>query len=212
MTQWNEPEHPASSHIGCDVARFGDDKTVIGYKVDEKVEFWKRRSGQDTMKTADDIIELGETLVRRYRYQRTIPVKVDDSGVGGGVVDRLRQIKRNNPERFEWLDVIPVVFGQRIKHEFYHDSTTYMMSVVKKLLMPYTEEGLPKPVELVLPDDNDLIGQLSTRKYGMTEQSKIRVESKEAMKKRGLHSPDEADCVLLLCLPVKPKRKGDAKH
>ena len=212
MTQWNEPEHPASIHIGCDVARFGDDKTVIGYKVDEKVEFWKRRSGQDTMKTADDIIELGETLVRRYRYQRTIPVKVDDSGVGGGVVDRLRQIKRNNPERFEWLDIIPVVFGQRIKHEFYHDSTTYMMSVVKKLLMPYTEEGLPKPVELVLPDDNDLIGQLSTRKYGMTEQSKIRVESKEAMKKRGLHSPDEADCVLLLCLPVKPKRKGDAKH
>ena len=132
--------------------------------------------------------------------------------MGGGVVDRLRQIKRNNPERFEWLDVISVVFGQRIKHEFYHDSTTYMMSVVKKLLMPYTEEGLPKPVELVLPDDNDLIGQLSTRKYGMTEQSKIRVESKEAMKKRGLHSPDEADCVLLLCLPVKPKRKGDAKH
>ena len=132
--------------------------------------------------------------------------------MGGGVVDRLRQIKRNNPERFEWLDIIPVVFGQRIKHEFYHDSTTYMMSVVKKLLMPYTEDGLPKPVELVLPDDNDLIGQLSTRKYGMTEQSKIRVESKEAMKKRGLHSPDEADCVLLLCLPVKPKRKGDAKH
>ena len=211
MTQWNEPEHPAI-HIGCDVARFGDDKTVIGYKVDEKVEFWKRRSGQDTMKTADDIIELGETLVRRYRYQKTIPVKVDDSGVGGGVVDRLRQIKRNNPERFEWLDIIPVVFGQRIKHEFYHDSTTYMMSIVKKLLMPFTEEGLPKPVELVLPDDNDLIGQLSTRKYGMTEQSKIRVESKEAMKKRGLHSPDEADCVLLLCLPVKPKRKGDAKR
>lgn len=212
MTQWSEPEHPASIHIGCDVARFGDDKTVIGHKVDEKVEFWKRRSGQDTMKTADDIIELGETLIRRYRYQKTIPVKVDDSGVGGGVVDRLRQIKRNNPERFEWLDVIPVVFGQRIKHEFYHDSTTYMMSIVKKLLMPYTEEGLPKPIELVLPDDNDLIGQLSTRKYGMTEQSKIRVESKEAMKKRGLHSPDEADCVLLLCLPVKPKRKGDTKH
>ena len=45
----------------------------------------------------------------------------------------------------------------------------------------------------------------------MTEQSKIRVESKDAMKKRGLRSPDEADCVLLLCLPVKPKRKGDVR-
>lgn len=212
MTQWNEPERPTSIHIGCDVARFGDDKTVIGYKVDEKVDFFRRISGQDTMKTADNIIELGELLLRRYRYQKSIPVKVDDSGVGGGVVDRLRQIKKNQPERFDWLDVVPVMFGQRINHDFYHDSTTYMMSIVKKLLMPYTEDGLPKPVELILPDDNDLIGQLSTRKYGMTEQSKIRVESKEAMKKRGLRSPDEADCVLLLCLPVKPKRKGDVKR
>lgn len=212
MTQWDEPKNPASIHIGCDVARFGDDKTVIGYKVDEKVDFFRRISGQDTMKTADNIIELGELLLRRYNYQKSIPVKVDDSGVGGGVVDRLRQIKKNQPERFNWLDIVPVMFGQRISHDFYHDSTTYMMSIVKKLLMPYTEDGLPKPVELILPDDNDLIGQLSTRKYGMTEQSKIRVESKEAMKKRGLHSPDEADCVLLLCLPVKPKRKGDVRR
>lgn len=211
MTDWKEPEHPALIHIGCDVARFGDDKTVIGYKVNEKVTFHKRRSGQDTMKTADDIIELGETLVRRYKYKKTIPVKVDDSGVGGGVVDRLRQIQRGQPERFWWLDVIPVIFGQRINHDFYHDSTSYMMSIVRNLLMPYTEDGKPKPVELILPNDNDLIGQLSTRKYGMTEQSKIRVESKDAMKKRGLRSPDEADCVLLLCLPVKPKRKGDVR-
>lgn len=213
MTDWTEPEHPTLLRIGCDVARFGNDKTVIGYKLDEKVVFYKKRQGQDTMKTADDIIELGEWLMRRYRYKKAIPITVDDSGVGGGVVDRLRQIQRNDSARFWWVDVVPVVFGQRINHDFYHDSTTYMMSVVKKLLMPHTEDGLPKPVELILPDDNDLIGQLSTRKYAMTEQSKIRVESKDAMKKRGLSSPDEADCVLLLCLPVKPKKKigDDAK-
>lgn len=208
MTEWAEPKTPALIHIGCDVARFGDDKTVIGYKIDEKVFFWKKRQGQDTMKTADDIVELGEFLVRRYNFKKEIPVKVDDSGVGGGVVDRLRQIQRNQSERFWWLDVVPVIFGQRLKNSpFYHDSTTYMMSIVKKLLMPQTEDGLPKPVELVLPDDNDLIGQLSTRKYGMTEQSKIKVESKKDMKERGQRSPDEADCVLLLCLPVKPKKK-----
>ena len=45
----------------------------------------------------------------------------------------------------------------------------------------------------------------------MTDDAKIRVESKDAMKKRGMHSPDEADCILLLCLPVKPKRGGDVK-
>ena len=213
MTEFSPRKKPDSFHIGCDVARFGDDRTVIGYKIDEKAEFYKKRQGQDTMKTADDIVMLGEMLVQRYRLSPDvddpIPVKVDDGGVGGGVVDRLRQMKRNAPEKLWWLEIYPVIFGQRIKHKHYHDSTTYMMSVVKKLLQPYDEDGHKKPVELILPDDDDLVAQLSGRKYGLTETSKIKVESKDAMKKRGRPSPDEADCVLLLCLPVKPpKKKG----
>lgn len=207
MTEFSPRKHPLTVHIGCDVARFGDDKTVVGYKVDEKVTFYKKRQGQDTMKTADDIILLGEELVRRYKLDMAIPVKVDDGGVGGGVVDRLRQVKRSDPERFWWMEVYPVKFGQRIKHKYYHDSTTYMMSVVKNLLQPYDEEGNKKPVELILPDDDDLVAQLSGRKYGLTEASKIKIESKDAVKKRGQPSPDEADCVLLLCLPVKPPKK-----
>lgn len=211
-TDYSVTSVPDLVHIGCDVARFGDDKTVIGYKVDEKVTFYKKRQGQDTMKTADDIILLGEELVQRYKLTDPIPVKVDDGGVGGGVVDRLRQIKRNDPKRFWWLEIYPVKFGQRIKHKYYHDSTTYMMSVVKKLLKPFDDNGLIKPIELILPDDDDLVAQLSGRKYFITENSKVRIESKEAMKKRGRPSPDEADCVLLLCLPVKPpKRKGVRK-
>lgn len=213
MTEYFPRKKPDSIHIGCDVARFGDDRTVIGYKIDEKAEFYKKRQGQDTMKTADDIVMLGEMLVQRHRLSPDaddpIPVKVDDGGVGGGVVDRLRQMKRNAPEKLWWLEIYPVIFGQRIKHKHYHDSTTYMMSVVKKLLQPYDEDGHKKPVELILPDDDDLVAQLSGRKYGLTETSKIKVESKDAMKKRGRPSPDEADCVLLLCLPVKPpKKKG----
>ncbi len=211
-TEYVPRPEPHLVHIGCDVARFGDDKTVIGYKVDEQAQFHKKRQGQDTMKTADDIILLGEELVRRYKLTSPIPVKVDDGGVGGGVVDRLRQVKRGDPERFWWLEVYPVKFGQRIKHKYYHDSTTYMMSVVKKLLQPFDEEGNKKPVELILPDDDDLVAQLSGRKYELTEASKIKIESKKEVKKRGQPSPDEADCVLLLCLPVKPpKSKGVKK-
>jgi hypothetical protein len=88
-----------------------------------------------------------------------------------------------------------------------------MMNVVKSLLSKKDDEGNPKPVELILPNDNDLVGQLSCRKYTMTDNSKIKIESKEDMKKRGLSSPDEADCVLLLCLPVsmKDRKKGDDK-
>ena len=153
MTEAPEREKPALIHIGCDVARFGDDKTVIGYKVDEKAEFYKKRNGQDTMKTADDIVELGELLVRKYKLRPPtkgkngaeifvddpIPVKVDDGGVGGGVVDRLRQMKRNNPDKLWWLEVYPVKFGQRLKHKHYHDTTTYMMAIVKRLLQPYDD-------------------------------------------------------------------------
>lgn len=213
MTEPNIKSKPDAIHIACDVARFGDDKTVIGYKVDEMIAFYKKKRGQDTMKTADDIVELGEMLVRRYKLNREkdqpIPVKVDDGGVGGGVVDRLRQMKRNNPSKLWWLSIYPVKFGIRIKHKYFYDSTTYMMAVVKRLLQPFDEDtGNPKPVEVILPDDDDLVAQLSGRKYVLTDQSKIRVESKETMKKRGKSSPDEADCVLLLCLPVKPVRKG----
>ena len=211
MTEWTEPTKPAHIDIGCDVARYGDDRTVIGYKVDEKAMFYKRKSGQDLMQTADDIMELGLKLMEKYRFDKAIPIKIDDSGLGGGVTDRLRRVKREQPERFWWMDIIPVYFGQRIHHDFYYDSTTYMMSVVKNLLAPQTPEGAQKPVQLILPNDNDLVGQLSTRKYSMTDDAKIRVESKDAMKKRGMHSPDEADCILLLCLPVKPKRRGDVK-
>lgn len=217
MTEFSPRKSPNLVHIGCDVARFGDDKTVIGYKVDEKVTFYKKRQGQDTMKTADDIIMLGEQLLQRYKLTPEnndfIPAKVDDGGVGGGVVDRLRQIKRNNPERFWWLEVYPVKFGERLPHKYFHDTTTYMMSIVKKLLQPYDEEGNKKPVELILPDDDDLVAQLSGRKYTLTEASKIKIESKKEVKKRGQPSPDEADCVLLLCLPVKPpKKKGVRKN
>lgn len=194
---------PLSIHIGCDVARFGDDQTVIGSKVDELVTLNHKTRGQDTMNTADRIISLGESLIRRYKWQGKIPVKIDDGGVGGGVVDRLRQIKRNDPERFAWLEVFPVKFGLRIKNKYYHDSTSYMLSVVKSLLAPFDDEGKPKPVGLILPDDDNLAAQLASRKYSITEQSKIRAESKDDMKKRGLPSPDEADCVLLLCLPVR---------
>ena len=123
MTETWERAKPLSVHIGCDVARFGDDKTVIGYKTDEKVVFYKKRRGQDTMRTADDIVICGETLVSRYKLKpgvdAPIPVKVDDGGVGGGVVDRLRQMKRNNPEKLWWMEVYPVKFGQRIQHKYY---------------------------------------------------------------------------------------------
>ncbi len=207
MTELKNNDEPTSIHIGADIARFGDDKTVIGFKVDKKVEFYKKINGQDTVRTAKDIGLLGEKLIKQYNFKNSIAVKIDDGGVGGGVVDRLREMKENDPKRYWWLDIYPINFGKKIKHKHYHDSTTYMMGVVKDLLSPFDEDGNEKEIELILPDDERLVAQLSTRKYNITANSKLIVESKKKVKERNQPSPDEADCVLLLCLPVKPKKK-----
>ena len=198
---------PLKIDIACDVARFGDDKTVIAYKVNEKVTIYDKVNGRDLMRTADKIVQLGIELIRTYKYKSTIVVRIDDSGVGGGVTDRLRQIKEQSPARFAWMEVMPVMFGQRIRHIYYHDTTTYMYACLKEMISGVDEKGQQKPVELVLPDDGDLIAQLSSRRYEMTDASKIKIEGKDDYKKRVGSSPDEADCVIMLCLPVRLKKK-----
>lgn len=208
-------QKPQTIDIAADIARYGDDKTVIGYKLDEQVVLEHKIHGQDIMTTADRIMELGESLVRRFGWKAEdgiIPVKIDDSGVGGGVTDALRRMKSLDPERFWWMCIVPCLFGTKIKNRYFDDTTTYWMSIVRNLLRTEDEYGNPKPVELILPDDTELIAQLSARKYKITDRSKARVESKEDMKKRSLASPDEADCVLMLCIPLdreRAKRRAD---
>ena len=71
--------------MGCDVARFGDDRTEL-YKrkglvtIDHK-EFVK----QDTMKTAYECWDMAGR-------DPSVPIVIDDTGVGGGVSDRLREL------------------------------------------------------------------------------------------------------------------------
>lgn len=193
--------------IGCDVARFGSDKTCIGYRINEQVFVYKKYNGQDTTWTANNVANLFKELKAKYKYNDPIAVKIDDGGVGGGVVDQLKAYKRAEPELFSNMEVLPVHFGQPIKHKYYADSTTYMMGIVKDLISPFDDDGKEHRAELILPNDNDLIGQLSCRKYFFTSNGKQKVESKEEMKKRGLASPDEADCILLVCLPVQFKKR-----
>jgi hypothetical protein len=194
--------------IGCDVARFGDDKTCIGYRVNEVVKIFKKINGKDTTWTASNIAWLYKTLKEKFRFKGQIGVKVDDGGVGGGVVDQLRAWKRVEKELYEDMVVLPVNFGVSIKNIYYADSTTYMMGVLRDLITPYDDAGVPHVPEIILPNDDDMIGQLSCRKYEFISNGKQKVESKQAMKDRGLTSPDEGDCILLVCLPMTYKKKG----
>lgn len=194
--------------IGCDVARFGDDKTCIGYRINEVAKFYKKYNGQDTTWTAGNVAALFLQLKSQFRWKKHIPVKIDDGGVGGGVVDQLKAMKRAQPDIYGAMDIIPINFGVPVRrHVYYYDTTTFMMGVLRDLIQPYDDSGTEKSAELILPDDADLVAQLSCRKYSFVTGGKQKVESKKEMKERGLPSPDEADCMLLVCFPVKYRQE-----
>lgn len=207
-----EPDKLWLCQIGCDVARFGNDKTVISYRINEKVGIFKKVNGQDTTWTASNVARLYVKMKMTYKYPGKIACCIDDGGVGGGVTDQLRALQRTDPELYRDLVILPVNFGQPIpKHRYVYDTTTYMMSVIKDLIAPFDETGADHKCELVLPNDNDVVAELSCRKYSYVSNLKQKVESKKEMKDRGLSSPDEADSILLACMPVHHKKTKEGE-
>ena len=77
--------NPAPLVFGLDVARFGDDRTVLVGRRGLVLEDIKIRQGQDLMRTASETAEA-------INIRRPQAVFVDVVGLGAGVVDRLRQL------------------------------------------------------------------------------------------------------------------------
>ena len=125
------------------------------------------------------------------QYRGLIYAIIDDTGVGGGVTDILNREKIR--QKLNKLMVVPVNFSSAVPDKEaagrYADISTWMWAVLRDM----ATSGL-----LHLPDDATLIGQLTTRKYIFSgAPSKLKLESKESLKKRGLTSPDRADAVAL---------------
>lgn len=162
--------------LGLDVARFGSNRTVLTTFVPNKVQRIKSVQTRDTMEAVRMVVaeatELGTKL---------IGVAVDDTGLGGGVTDRLRELgypvtavnfsnKSSRPNQFKG-----------IRDEMYWD--------LRELF---------RADEIVIPDNERLIAQLSSIKYIPDKRTGIiRIETKDEMRKRGLKSPDEADSLAL---------------
>ena len=51
-----------------------------------------------------------------------------------------------------------------------------------------------------IPADNQLVGELAALRYGYDSQGRIKMESKDEMRKRNLPSPDNADALMLAFL------------
>jgi len=182
--------------LGVDVARFGDDETVIYRNFKGNAKMVKKRRGQDLMATTGDIVKEYKTIVREYpEYHGKIYVNIDDTGLGGGVTDRLREVKRE--QKLHRLVIIPINAAEKIETdtkdgkeaaEHYNNLTTHMWAVVRELL---------ENKDIVLEDDEQTVAQLSSRKYRMASNGKLEIEPKKEMKKRGLDSPDRADALAL---------------
>ena len=186
--------------IGVDVARYGGDETVIAQNIDGKIAIESAFTGQSLMNTTGKIVQLYRRLLAAYpKYHGKIYVNIDDTGLGGGVTDRLSEVKQE--ENLTRLVVVPVNAAGRVPDttvddgigkvracEKYDDLTTYMWGTLRDLLQEQ---------KIQLPDDAELLAQLSCRKYHLTSRGKMRLESKDDMKKRSISSPDRADAVAL---------------
>lgn len=212
IEQKQDPEYIHQVDIGCDVARFGSDNTCITYRINEVVMKYKVINGKDTTWTTGMIVKLYSLIKDKYGYEGDIYIKIDDGGLGGGVTDQLRALKRTS-DYYNNMIIYPVNFGKPIHHRHYYDSTTYMLAVIRDLILPFDDAGKVRKPQLILPDDTDVKSQFSTRKYVFVTGGKQKVESKDEMKKRGLSSPDLADSIALTCLPINSKKvkKGENK-
>ncbi len=163
--------------VGVDVARFGDDQSVIRTRVgrDGVGIPVKRYRELDTMQLASKVAEHVDYI---KSMGMTAVVFVDGGGVGGGVVDRLRQLNH---------DVVEVQFGGKAD-----DAKKYLNKRAE--MWARAKEWLAIGC---LTKDEAMTTDLTSVEYQYTAADQIQLESKEHMKARGLASPDDGDALAL---------------
>lgn len=192
--------------IGADIARFGDDETVIATRVGNKIFPLKGYKKKETTQVTGYILKEARDMMERFPQLKKIYIKVDDSGVGGGVTDQLKETIRDRNLPYVVLPIINNEVANDSDH--YENRGTEQWGVLREYLLENMSNHIQgNQSDFDLPNDEKLITQLTTRKYRMTSKGKIALERKEEMKKRGLQSPDRADAVVLSLYRPKPKPK-----
>tara|TARA_B100001287_G_scaffold23582_1_gene17174 strand:- start:635 stop:2041 length:1407 start_codon:yes stop_codon:yes gene_type:complete len=160
-----------------DVARQGNDSSVLCKRqgpVIHPLTVWNNL----------DLMQLTGAVKAEYDATSTskkpVEIIVDSVGLGAGVLDRLREL--GLPAR--GLNVSE----RSVQKDTYINLRAELWFKCKAWL-----EGK----DVKIPQDDRLWAELAAPRYHFTSSGKIQVESKEAMKKRGIHSPDRADAVCL---------------
>lgn len=173
--------HGAVKVLGVDVARYGDDRSVVfpveGLKAYEPMVF-------------NDIsnIDLGNAIISKARDFEPDYIRID-AGRGEGVIDYLRS---------QGWECTEVNFGGKPSSAYYANLRAEMWHGMKKWL----ESGAD------IPNIPELISELAAPEYAFTSSNKMQLESKEKMRDRGLRSPDYADA-LALAVGIRLHKRGE---
>ena len=163
----------AVSVMGVDVARFGDDDTVITHRKGLACMPQIKLHGLNTM-------EVASAVAAHYWKIKPDAIIVDAGSMGAGVIDRLRQM--NMPNVFE------VNFGgSAIDSDRYANIRSEMYFKV----LEWLKAGG------CIPNDIDLKSELTVTEYKYTQSGKIILQPKEKIKELTGRSPDRADSLAL---------------
>lgn len=212
-----ELEEEGPNELGVDVARFGRNVTVIYHRRGPVARLQLAVRKRDTMEVAgfvvQAVIETGATVI-----------KVDDAGVGGGVVDRLREMKRERvaPNPLKDCQIIGVNVGRAPiarrqdvvvrsaatrsrKEKPKADPILRFSNLKAQLCWELRDRFVDGDIDLD-PDDEDVQAQACEIRYDINSKGKIVIESKEDVEERlsrmgGLTgesgSPDHWDALVL---------------
>lgn len=157
--------------LGCDIARFGDCNTVLIERQGRKVYPPEVLPKMDLMATAD-------AIASKIRTGHYMTVFVDGSGLGAGVVDRLRQLG---------FQVVDVNGGNASLNPRYLNKRAEMWSEMAEFIIGLCE----------LPKDQRLKDELTCVEYGHTDKGRLRLDRKEDILDTHGFSPDRADALAL---------------
>jgi hypothetical protein len=158
--------------VGVDVARYGDDKTVITFRRGRLLIKQIVLSGLSTTQVAARV----KVEIDAFR-EMPEQIAVDTIGVGAGVADQLRVF---------YECVQDVNSSIRLS-----DGKNYnMRALMWREMKDWINSGVS------MPNDGELKSELCALRYSF-KGGEMLIESKDDAKKRGIKSPDRADSLAL---------------
>lgn len=170
--------------LGVDVARFGDDASVVTLRQGVAAfSPWEFRNLSTT--------QLGGQVARLAKKHGVSAIYVDVSGIGAGVYDYLGTLDLGE------ILLVPVDFGAAALES--DDYLNHRAEIWFRMAEWVRTKG-------VLPDVAQLKADLCGPTFAFTPDGRRKIESKEDMKKRGLTSPDYGDSLATtFSLPFTPR-------